>query len=221
MPSGLQRFPVLLASLCLSLAAFAARSARAQTATPPPDPPADADLGAIGAWMERWLPVVGAASYAAIGNTGDFFAHASDSVTSVRLNGCTLVLEELAVSTVRGETFRRRLAIHVPLKQVDTTAVQPKIRRAGMLLDRPGVMLTGQMVVPLRNQLRTDFITVVPRDPAGRDTVVAEHLVPFPFAVVPAERSARAIRRAAGLCSAKTDRQEDRRPYGEQTVFGS
>jgi hypothetical protein len=215
-------FPAQLAfGIGLALVAIGARGGVAQTPVTPPEPPGDADLPTIGAWIARWLPIVGAASYSAIEGTGDFFARASDSVTSVALRGCTLVLEERSVSTAHGETLERWQAIRVPLAQVDTTAVQPKIRRAGMLLGRPNVMLTGQMVVPLRSPSRTGFITIVPRDPPAPDTLVAEHLVPFAFAVVPAERSARAIRRAAGLCIALTERREERPSFDEPPVLGN
>jgi hypothetical protein len=166
----------------------------------PPEPGHDADLATLGAWIERWLPVVGAASYQTVDQTGDFFAHASDSVTGALLDGCTLVLHERFVSTVHGETLERRQAVRVPLDQVDTTAVQPKMRRSQMLLTSPNVLVKGQLVVPLRNRSRTRFITVVTDAEPYRDSLAAEHLVPFLFAVVPATRSALAIRRAAAQC---------------------
>ncbi|MGH7516135.1 MAG: hypothetical protein ACREOC_01515 [Gemmatimonadales bacterium] len=166
----------------------------------PPEPEQDADLATLGAWIERWLPVVGAASYQTVDQTGDFFAYASDSVTSALLEGCTLVLHERFVSTVRGETLERRQAVRVPLDQLDTNVVWPRIRRAQMLLTSPNVLVRGQLVVPLRNPSRTRFITVSPQGEPHQDTLVAEHLVPLLFADVPARRSAFAIRRAAAYC---------------------
>ncbi len=166
----------------------------------PPEPGHDADLATLGTWIERWLPVVGAASYQTIDRTGDFFAHASDSVTGALLEGCTLVLRERFVSTVRGETLERRQAIRVPLDQVDTTVIEPKIRQGQVLLSHPNVLVQGHLVVPLRNRARTRFITVFQNEEPDRDSLVAEHLVPFLFALVPATRSARAIRRAASHC---------------------
>jgi hypothetical protein len=187
----------------------------------PPEPPHDADLPTLGSWMGRWLPVVGAASYGTIEETGDFLAYASDSVTGALLEGCTLVLQERSVSTARAETVERRQTVRVPLDQVDTSLVQPKIRRAGMLLGRPNVMLTGQLVVPLRNRSRSRFITIVAQAEPRRDSLAAEHLVPFPFAMVPATRSAAAIRRAAGLCIALNERR-DNEPEGESApVYGN
>ena len=40
----------------------------------PPPPPQDADLPALAAGIERWLPVVGATSYSNVDNTADFTA---------------------------------------------------------------------------------------------------------------------------------------------------
>ncbi len=64
----------------------------------PPEPAHDADLPALAAWIERWLPVVGATTYANIDSTADFYARSSDSVIAARLEGCTLVLHERYVS---------------------------------------------------------------------------------------------------------------------------
>lgn len=207
--------------LLLLLVGVGHGAAQTTGAVVPPEPTDDADLPTVGAWIERWLPAVGAASYATIEGTGDFLAHASDSVTGAGLDGCTLVLQERSVSTVRAETTERRQTIRVPLAQVDTSVVQPKVRRAGMLLGGPNVMLTGQLVVPLKNQSRTPFITVVRQGEPDRDSLAAEHLVPFPFAVVPATRSARAIRRAAALCIASSERHEERRAFEDDAVFGN
>jgi hypothetical protein len=172
----------------------------------PPEPVADADLPALGAWIERWLPVIGVTRSSAIDSTADFYAHESDSVTSARLDGCTLVLQERLVSTGHAGRVERRLAIHVPLDQVDTTLVQPKIRQARLLLNRPNVLLYGELVVPLRNQARTEFITVFADGGPGYPTLVGEHQVPFVFAQVPAARSALALRQAAARCAADSER---------------
>src|SRR4051794_40401334 len=69
----------------------------------PPEPASDAELPAMGAWLERWLPVVGVASYPTVDSTADFFAYTTDSVTAARLDGCTLVLHERTVQSFRGE----------------------------------------------------------------------------------------------------------------------
>jgi hypothetical protein len=169
----------------------------------PPEPAHGADLAALGAWIERWLPIVGAVSYQMVGGggTSDFFAHASDSVTSALLDGCTLVLRERLVSIVGGTRSERDQAVRVPLEQVDTAAVQPKVRRAQMLLTSPNVMVRGQLVVPLRNRSRTGFIIIRRDDERGRDSLAAEHLIPLIFAEVAASRSARAIRQAAAACA--------------------
>lgn len=172
----------------------------------PPEPVADADLPALAAWIEQWLPVIGVTRSSAIDSTADFYAHESDSVTSARLEGCTLVLQERLVSTGRGGRVERHLAIHVPLDQVDTTLVQPKIRQARLLLNRPNVLLYGELVVPLRNQARTEFITVFADDAPGYPTLVGEHQVPLVFAQVPARRSALALRQAAARCAAGSGR---------------
>jgi hypothetical protein len=180
-----------------------ATAAPQTTAAPaPPEPPAAADLSALAQWIGRWLPVVGAATYSAIEDTGDFLARASDSVTAAGLQGCTLVLHQRSTTTVNAGRSELRRTIRVPLAQVDTGAVQPKVRRPRMLLGGETVMLTGQMVVPLRSQLRDRFIAVATEEEPTRDTLVAEHLVPFPFAIVPASRAAQAIRQAATLCAA-------------------
>ncbi len=187
----------------LALIAWPGLAAGQLPAAVPPEPGHDADLATLGAWIERWLPVVGAVSYQTVDRTGDFFAHASDSVTGALLEGCTLVLHERFVSTVRGETLERRQAVRVPLDQLDTNVVWPKIRQAQMLLTSPNVLVRGQLVVPLRNRSRTRFITVVWDEQPDRDSLVAEHLVPLLFADVPARRSAFAIRRAAAYCTGR------------------
>lgn len=175
-------------------------------ANEPPEPVADADLPTLGAWIERWLPVIGVSRSSAIDSTADFYAHESDSVTSARLEGCTLVLRERLVSTGRAGRVERHLAVHVPLDQVDTSLVQPKIRQARLLLNRPNVLLYGELVVPLRNQARTEFITVFADDDPGYPTLVGEHQVPLVFAQVPAARSALALRLAAARCAAGSGR---------------
>ncbi len=167
----------------------------------PPEPAADADLPTLAAWIERWLPVIGAASYPTIDSTADFYAYSSDSVTGARLEGCTLVLQERFVRTVRGKTLEKHRVVRVPLEQVDTAVVQPKIRQPQMLLTRPNVLLSGRLVVPLRSRTRTKFITVLPGEGAPGDTLVAEHLVPLMFAELPVVRSALALRRAAARCA--------------------
>ena len=134
------------------------------------EPAHDADLPALAAWIERWLPVVGATSYSNVDSTADFYGRASDSVMAARLEGCTLVLHERSVSIVRGWRSAKYLAIHVPLDQVDTSLLQPKIRQARLLLNRPNVLLYGQLVVPLRNRARTEFITVFAEDGRGDPT---------------------------------------------------
>jgi hypothetical protein len=168
----------------------------------PPEPAHDANLPALAAWIERWLPVIGATSRSTVDSTADFYAHSSDSVTAARLDGCTLVLHERLVSTVSGGTLERHVVIHVPLDQVDTALVQPKIRQARLLLNRPNVLLFGQLVVPLRNRARTEFITVFADDDPRHPTLVGEHQVPFIFAQVPAARSALVLRQAAAQCQA-------------------
>jgi hypothetical protein len=184
--------------LCVSvLLALGVARADAQAGPVPPEPPAG-DLVAIGGWIEQWLPVVGAFSYPTIEGTGDFLAHVSDSVTAARLEDCTLVLRERSVATVHAEAVESRRGIRVPLALLDTSGLEPRIRRPGMLLGGPHVMVTGQLVIPLRTPTRTPFITVTA---AGGDSLAVEHLIPLQFAVVPANRSARAIRRAATLCS--------------------
>ncbi len=182
----------------LALLVSGAGTVAAQHAVPP-EPAPDAGLPALGAWIARWLPVVGATSYSTVQETGDFLAHASDSVAAARLDRCTLVLEQRSASTVHGATIETRRTISVPLDQVDTGLVYPKISRAGMLLGRPQVMVTGRLVVPLRNRFRSRFITIASQEP--RDSLAHEHLVPFLFAMVPATRGAAAIRRAAALCN--------------------
>ena len=171
----------------------------------PPEPAHDADLPALSAWIERWLPVVGATSYSNVDSTADFYGRASDSVMAARLEGCTLVLHERSVSIVRGWRSAKYLAIHVPLDQVDTSLLQPKIRQARLLLNRPNVLLYGQLVVPLRNRARTEFITVFAEDGRGDPTLVGEHQVPFVFAQAPAARSALALRQAAARCGAGSE----------------
>jgi hypothetical protein len=171
----------------------------------PPEPGANAELPVLAAWIAHWLPVVAVAHYSAVDSTADFYAHGSDSVTAARLDGCTLVLHENVVSTVRGRRSETRLAIQVPLDQVDTTLLQPKIRQARLLLNRPNVLLYGQLVVPLRNRTRTEFITVFAEGDSTYPTLVGEHQVPFVFAQVPAARSALALRQAAARCEAAAD----------------
>jgi hypothetical protein len=169
----------------------------------PPPPPAGADLPLLAEWIERWLPTVAAASGSALDSTGDFYGRMSDSVLAARLDGCTLVLEQRSVSIVRGWRSAKYLSIYVPLAQVDTALVQPKIRRARLLLNRPNVLLTGQLVVPLRNRTRIEFITVFAGDEDPRyPMLVSEYLLPFVFEEVPAQRSALALREAAARCGA-------------------
>ncbi len=172
----------------------------------PPEPGHEPGLAALGAWIERWLPVVGAASYQPVEQTGDFFARASDSVTAARLDGCTLVLQQRSISIVRGETLETRRIIRVPLAEIDTTEVRPRIRGAQMFLTSPNVLVRGQLVVPLRSAARTRFIPVSAGAEPG-DSLVAEHLVPIRFAEVPAARAARAIRRAAAHCISREPRE--------------
>ena len=174
----------------------------------------------VGAWIERWLPVVGAFSYPAIEGTGDFLAHASDSVMGAQLEACTLVLRERSVTTARGETIERLHAVRVPLAQLDTSGIEPKIRRPGMLLGGPHVMVTGQLVIPLRSPTRTRFITIAALDRAAPDSLAAEHLLPLQFAMVPATRSARAIRRAAAICLGSAERRDNRAPPEPETLSG-
>jgi hypothetical protein len=208
-------------TFCLALLLLAGAPARAQLAVEPPEPPRDAGLPDVALWLERWLPVVGASSYSTIETTGDFLAHASDSVTAAGLDGCTLVLEERSVSTVRAERVEERRTVRVPLAELDTALVRPRIRRAGMMLTRPNVLTTGQLVVPLRSPWKSRFITVARNDAPGQDSLASEHLVPFRFAIVPAERSAAAIRRAAALCIALEERRREPAPtLEERTVFG-
>ena len=188
---------VLLAQLLLPGLAAAQLPDR----TPPePPPPAGADLPLLASWIERWLPTVAAASGSVLDSTGDFYSRGTDSVMAASLDGCTLVLHERSVSIVRGWREARYLTIYVPLGSVDTALVQPKVRRATLLLDRPNVLLYGQLVVPLRNRARTEFITVL----ADGDlpTLVREHQVPFVFQAAPAARSAQALREAAARCGA-------------------
>jgi hypothetical protein len=167
----------------------------------PPEPAHDADLPALAAWIARWLPVIGATTYSNIDSTADFYARSSDSVLAARLEGCTLVLHERSVSIAHGWRSAQHLAIHVPLGQVDTALVQPKIRQARLLLNRPNVLLYGQLVVPLRNRARTEFITVFADGGSGYPMLVGEHQVPFVFAQIAAARSALVLRRAAARCA--------------------
>lgn len=170
----------------------------------PPEPARDADLAVLAAWIERWLPVIGATSYSNVDSTADFYARSSDSVTAAWLEGCTLVLHERYVSIAHGWRSAEHRAIHVPLDQVDTALVQPKIRQARLLLNRPNVLLYGQLVVPLRNRTRTEFITVFADGRPGYPMLVGEHQVPFVFAQVAAARSALALRQAAARCAGGT-----------------
>jgi hypothetical protein len=72
-----------------------------------------------------------------------------------------------------------------------------------LLLTRPNVLLTGQLVVPLRNRARIEFITVLAEDGDPQyPMLVSEYLVPFVFEEVPAARSALALREAAVRCGA-------------------
>jgi hypothetical protein len=173
----------------------------------PPEPAPNAELPALASWIARWFPVVAVARYAAVDSTADFYAHGSDSVAAARLDGCTLTLHEILVSTVRGKRSESRLAIQVPLDQVDTTLIQPKIRQARLLLNRPNVLMYGQLVVPLRNRTRTEFITVFGEGDSRYPMLVSEHQVPFVFAQLPAARSALALRQAAARCEAAADLQ--------------
>jgi hypothetical protein len=213
------RQPAILLS---SLAFFAVvtTSGAAQTTVVPPEPPTSGGLAAVGAWIAQWLPVVGSASYPAIEETGDFLGRSSDSVTAALLEGCTLVLHERSATTVRTALVERRHAVRIPLDQVDTIGVEPKIRRPGMLLGGPHVMVTGQLVIPLRSPTRARFITIVPLDEPGRDSLAVEHLIPLQFAMVPATRSARAIRRAAAICVASSQRRDEWAPLDPPRVFG-
>jgi hypothetical protein len=122
-------------------------------------------------------------------------------VTAAWLEGCTLVLHERLISAGRGRNSESRLAIHIPLDQVDTTLVQPKIRQARLLLGRPNVLLYGELVVPLRNRSRTEFITVFTDGDSRYPTLIGEHQLPSVFAQVPAMRSALVIRQAAAHCA--------------------
>jgi hypothetical protein len=207
-------YPLLLLGLCFALGPA---RADAQERPVPPEPPTG-DLAAIGRWIEHWLPVVGAFSYPAIEGTGDFLAHASDSVMAAALEACTLVLRERSVTTVHAEPVESRRDIRVPLALVDTSGIEPRIRRPGMLLGRPHVMVTGQLVIPLRTPTRTPFITVLTGHPEG-DSLAVEHLIPVQFAVIPANRSARAIRRAAALCHPGPEPKHDG-PLEPETVLG-
>jgi hypothetical protein len=170
---------------------------------PPPPPPSGAELSLLAEWIERWLPTVAAVSASALDSTGDFYGRMSDSVLTARLDGCTLVLQERSVSIVRGWRSATYRSIYVPLAQVDTALVQPKLRRARLLLNQPTVLLTGQLVVPLRNRARIEFITVFAGDEDPRyPMLVSEYLLPLVFAEVPAQRSALALREAAARCGA-------------------
>jgi hypothetical protein len=171
----------------------------------PPEPPPGADLPALGAWMERWLPVVGFTRYSAVDSAADFYAHGTDSVITAKLEGCTLVLHERWISRGSDGPSEQQLAIHVPLDQVDTALVQPRIRQARLLISRPNLLLFGQLVLPLRNRARTEFITVFADDGSRDPALVREHLVPSVFAQVPAERSALVLRRAAAQCAASAE----------------
>jgi hypothetical protein len=173
----------------------------------PPEPAPHAELPALASWIARWLPVVAVARYSAVDSTADFYAYGSDSVASARLDGCTLTLHEILISTVRGKRSETRLAIQVPLDQVDTTLMQPKIRQARLLLNRPNVLMYGQLVVPLRNRTRIEFITVFGDGNTRYPMLVNEHQVPFVFAQAPATRSALALRQAAARCEAAADLQ--------------
>ena len=180
--------------------AWTAAPAAAQA---PPEPPAGADLPVLAAWLGRWLPIVAAASYSAMEDTGEFLARASDSVTAAGLRGCTLVLHQRSLTTIGSATAESRRVVRVPLERLDTIAAQPKVRRPRMLLGTTEtVMLTGQLVVPLRSRSRDSVIAIASEGTESVDSLVAEHLLPFPFAIVPATRAASAIRRAAGLCAA-------------------
>jgi hypothetical protein len=188
--------------LLFAVALVAPRLALAQLPDSiPPEPAHDADLPALAAWIERWLPVIAFTRYSAIDSTADFYAHGSDSVTAAWLEGCTLVLHERLISAGRGRNSESRLAIHIPLDQVDTTLVQPKIRQARLLLGRPNVLLYGELVVPLRNRSRTEFITVFTDGDSRYPTLIGEHQLPSVFAQVPAMRSALVIRQAAAHCA--------------------
>ena len=188
--------------LLFAVALVAPRIAQAQLPdSVPPEPPHDADLPALADWIERWLPVIAFTRYSAIDSTADFYAHGSDSVTAAWLEGCTLVLHERLVTAGRAGKAESRLAIHIPLDQVDTALVQPKIRQARLLLGRPNVMLYGQMVVPLRNRSRTEFITVFTDSNSRYPTLIGEHQLPSVFAQVPAMRSALVLRQAAAQCA--------------------
>jgi hypothetical protein len=190
---------VLLA--CLSLA-LAGRASPQQPDRTPPEPPAGADLAVLAGWIERWIPTVAAASGSALDSTGDFYSRSSDSVLAARLDGCTLVLYQRSITMVRGWRTARYLAVHVPLAQVDTASVEPKIRRAKLFLNEPNVLVYGQMVVPLRSRSRTEFITIFADGDARYPMLVSEFLVPFVFARAPAARSAAALRQAAARCGA-------------------
>ena len=204
--------------VCLCLA-LAPPRASAQDRPVPPEPPAGG-VAEIGRWIETWLPVVGAFSYPTIEATGDFFAHASDSVTAAGLEACTLVLRERSVTTVRAAPVESRREVRVPLALVDTSGIEPRIRRPGMLLGGSHVMVTGQLVIPLRTAARIPFISIMTGQPEG-DSLAVEHLIPVQFAVVPANRSARAIRRAAALCHPGGERKDHGPPLEPVTVLGN
>ena len=188
--------------LLFAIALLAPRLALAQLPDSiPPEPGQDADLPALGDWIERWLPVIAFTRYSAIDSTADFYAHGSDSVTAARLDGCTLVLHERLISAGRSGKSERRVAIHIPLDQIDTALVQPKIRQARLQLGRPNVLLYGELVVPLRNRSRTEFITVFADGDSRYPTLIGEHQLPSVFAQVPAMRSALVIRQAAAYCA--------------------
>ena len=212
--STLQHLDALVC-LCVALGPI---GASAQDRPVPPEPPAGG-LAAIGRWIEEWLPVVGAFSYPTIEGTGDFFAHASDSVVAAGLEACTLVLRERSLTTVRAEAVESRREVRVPLALVDTSGIEPRIRRPGMLLGGPHVMVTGQLVIPLRTPARTPFISIVTGHPEG-DSLAVEHLIPVQFAMVPANRSARAIRRAAALCHPGREREDTTPPLEPESVLG-
>jgi hypothetical protein len=207
----------LKALVCLGIA-LAAPHASAQDRPVPPEPPAGS-LAAIGRWIETWLPVVGAFSYPTIDGAGDFFAHVSDSVTAAGLEACTLVLRERSITTVSAAPVESQREVRVPLALVDTSGIEPRIRRPGMLLGGPYVMVTGQLVIPLRTPARVPVISITTGHPEG-DSLAVEHLIPVQFAVVPANRSARAIRRAAALCHPGAERKDDGPPLEPVTVLG-
>lgn len=188
------------ATTCVWLALPRLVAGQLPAGDPPPLAP-EADLPTLAAWIERWLPVVGIASSTSIDSTADFYSRRSDSIAAARLEGCTLVLHERQVRTARGDTVESWLLLRIPLDQVDTAELRPRIRRPQVLLSPPNVLLSGEFVVPLRSRTRARFISISPNQGASHDTLVAEHLVPLAFADIAATRTASVLRSAAAQCT--------------------